>query len=460
MDLILKNKIPAEQMTALAEISSVFKNAGYQSFVVGGSVRDLILGFEVSDYDFATDARPEQVISLFKKTVPTGIKHGTVTVLLNGLTFEVTTFRADGKYIDGRRPERVSFSKTLAEDVKRRDFTINGLAYDVLQGKVLDLVNGLDDISAGIIRTIGDPVDRFSEDGLRPYRACRFAARLKFSIEDETLAAITKTLDIAKLVSAERIRDELLKLLEADVPSDGFDCMRRSGLLDIVLPELASTYDMEQNKYHLHDIYHHCVYSCDAAPKQDPIMRLSALLHDIGKSPSRRLSDSGEFTFYNHEVIGSKTAKKIMKRLKFSNEQIERVANLVSNHMFHYTDEWTDGAVRRFMRKVGMDNLSDLFTLRIADRVGNGARSGLPAPITILKERIQKVIDEENAITVKDLKINGHDIMNAFDIKPGPAIGIILNELLELVLDDPAANEFENLMTHAKRIFKEKIIDL
>ena len=255
------------------------------------------------------------------------------------------------------------------------------------------------------------------------------------------------------MVSMERVRDELIKLLEADVPSIGFERMRESGLMGLFLPELAAGYGLVQNKYHLYDIYYHSIYSCDAAPKNDPVLRLASLLHDLGKVPTRRPAEGGEYTFYNHEVIGARIARRVMKRLKFSNEEIERVTNMVVNHMFHYTDEWTDGAVRRFMRKVGVENLKDILEIRMADRRGNGMRDGIPQPIRELLRRIDRVIEAENAITVRDLDIDGHVVMEEFDVKPGPIIGHILNELLELVLDDPEMNTRPGLLEKARAIY-------
>jgi len=445
----MKLAIPEEIRNTLLGIINKLNGNSSECFIVGGSVRDLILGRDVYDYDLATDATPDVVMKLFSRALPTGIKHGTVTVIHNQRAFEVTTYRADGKYIDGRHPDNVTFSSTLKDDVKRRDFTINGLAYDLVNEKVIDYVDGIADIRKGVIRTIGDPMDRFGEDGLRPFRACRFAAKLNFLINDGTFNAISQTLDVSKRVSVERIRDELVKMLEAEMPSVGLEYMRKSGLLGIVLPELQECYGVMQNKYHIFDVYHHSVYSCDSAPRDDLILRISALLHDIGKVPVRREGSDGEYTFYNHEVVGAKMTRKLMKRLKFSNDQIDRVNNLILNHMFHYTDDWTDGAVRRFMRKVGLENLQDLFRLRLADRKGNGARNGLPAPIEKLKKRINKVIEEENAITVKDLDINGRIIMDEFGLKPGPVIGRILNHLLEMVLDNPDINKRDFLIIKA-----------
>jgi tRNA nucleotidyltransferase (CCA-adding enzyme) len=444
--------LPDDVRETIQAIIKRFRDRGYECYLIGGSVRDLLLGNDIYDYDFATDATPEEIMKLFRKTIPTGIKHGTVSVIMDDRQFEITTYRADGTYIDGRHPDTVSFSKDLRIDVERRDFTINGLVYDPTSGELLDYVGGLNDLDNRIIRTIGDPVKRFTEDGLRPVRACRFAARLNFTIDEGTFSAIPGTLDIVKKVSRERIRDELMKLLEADKPSVGIEYLRLSGLLPLFLPELADCYEVTQNRYHIFDVYYHSIYSCDAAPKQEPMIRLAALLHDIGKIPTRQPGEDGDFTFYNHEVVGAKMTKRVMKRLKFSNEQIEIVNNLILNHMFHYTDEWTDGAVRRFIRKVGLDRIENLFMLRMADRKGNGARKGLPAPIERLKKRIDHVIEQENAFTVRDLDINGTVIMDEFGLKPGPIIGTILNELLEKVLDDPELNTRITLLGLAREI--------
>jgi len=450
----IKNlNIPERIRKPLKEFTGTFEKSGFDCYLVGGCVRDILLGHDTYDYDFATNARPEQVMKLFRRVAPTGIKHGTVTVLFSGMEFEVTTYRSDGKYLDGRRPESISFSDTLQEDVLRRDFTINGLAYDMKRDEIIDLVGGMDDLDRGIIRTIGSPLDRFGEDGLRTYRACRFSAKLGFEIEVSTFNAISETLDVAEKVSAERIREELMKLLAADTPSKGFEYMRRSGLLKLALPELDACYEVEQNRFHAYDIYYHSLYSCDAAPKEKPLVRLAALLHDIGKVSTRKQAEDSEYTFYNHEVIGARMVRKLMKRLKFSNTEMEIVNNLVINHMFHYTDDWSDGAVRRFMRKVGVENIPDLFELREADRIGNGTRTGLPEPIKKLQERIDAVIEAENAITVRDLKINGNIIMDKFDLKPGPLIGRILHDLLEMVLDEPEMNREDILVEKADEIF-------
>lgn len=445
-------RLPEDIRDTIISIVKTFRDKGYECYLIGGSVRDLVLGREVYDYDFATDARPEEITKLFRRTVPTGIRHGTVSILLKERQFEVTTYRADGTYIDGRRPESVSFSKELRVDVERRDFTINGLVFDPVAGQVIDHVGGVADLREGRIRTIGDPIMRFSEDGLRPVRACRFAAKLEFTIDPATLEAMKQTLHVVKMVSPERIRDEVMKILDAEKPSIGFEYLRESGILDIILPELAQCHGVTQNRYHIYDIYYHSIYSCDGAPREHPLIRLAALLHDIGKLPTRQPGSDGDYTFYNHEVVGAKISRRIMKRLKFSNEQIETVLNLILNHMFHYTNEWTDGAVRRFIRKVGVDNIRDLFILRMADRKGNGARRGLPAPIERLRKRIDHVIEQDNAFSVRDLDINGNILMEELDLVPGPIIGRILNELLESVLDDPSLNTRETLLSMSRAI--------
>jgi tRNA nucleotidyltransferase (CCA-adding enzyme) len=447
-------KIPADVCRTILKIIKKFHDNGFECYLVGGSVRDLVLGNKVYDYDFATSASPEETVKLFRKTIPTGMKHGTVSVLMDDHQFEITTYRSDGAYIDGRHPDSVSFSSELRVDVERRDFTINGLALDPENGDIIDYVGGLNDMKDKIIRTIGDPIKRFTEDGLRPIRACRFAARLNFEIEKKTFSAIPETLDIVKKVSKERVRDELIKILESEKPSIGLEYLRTSRLMDVILPELSECHGISQNKYHIHDIYYHSIYSCDAAPRENIPIRLAALFHDIGKVSTKQPNTTGDFTFYNHEILGVKITKRIMKRLKFSNDQIETVANLILNHMFHYTDEWTDGAVRRFIRKVGMDNINDLFMLRMADRKGNGARKGLPQPIERLKKRIDHVIEAENAFSVRDLDINGNVIMEELKLKPGPIIGIILNELLELVLDNPEINERGKLISQSHEILE------
>ncbi len=432
---------------------------GYQTWIVGGSIRDLLIGKTAYDYDIATDATPEKVMATVKRVIPTGIKHGTVTVLTEKNPVEVTTFRNDGKYSDGRRPDSVRYASTIQEDLSRRDFTINGIAYNPITGELVDPYGGREDLKAKMIRTIGNPIERFSEDGLRPYRACRFAAQLGFLIEKNTFEAISKTLDITSSVSVERIREEFLKIILSEKPSTGIELLRESGLLKLFLPELLEGLEVKQNKYHRYDIYYHNLYSCDAAVANYQI-RIASLFHDIGKFHAKReIEERGrgkKSVFYNHEIIGAAITRKILKRLKFSNNDIKLITHLIRNHMFHYTNQWSDGAVRRFIRKVGLENLESLFELRKADRIGNGLKQGESNSVKRLKDRIKKVIEDENAITVKDLSVNGHDIMEEFNLKPGPIIGKVLNTLLEEILDDPTKNTRETLISIAREVLAKE----
>lgn len=431
-------------------IIRTLKKNGYKAYVVGGSIRDMLLNIPVYDWDITTDAPPKKVVSLFKKAIPTGIKYGTVTVVLYDGDFEVTTFRKDESYTDGRRPDKVKFTKDINEDLSRRDFTINAMAMDPEDGKVIDPFNGQEDIKKKLIRAVGDPLQRFSEDGLRVLRACRFAAKLGFEIEERTFEAISKTLKVFKKVSPERIHDELFKMMSAAKPSAGFEYMRKSGILKLILPELAACIGVSQpENYHAHDVYYHSIYSCDNAPKELPTVRIAALLHDISKPACKK-----EETFYNHEIVGMETAKKIMKRLKFSNDDIKEISNLIRHHMFNYTPEWSDSAVRRFTRNVGTDSIEDLFILRIADV--KAMKKDLDySYLKELKRRIKRIIDEQNALRVTDLRVNGRDIMKKLKIKEGPVVGEILRFLLEKVLDEPALNSRKKLLEIARNRFKE-----
>jgi tRNA nucleotidyltransferase (CCA-adding enzyme) len=452
-------KIPGEKIPKeVRGAAKTLKSGGFQAWVVGGSVRDLLIGRPVTDYDVATDARPEQVMGVFRKTVPTGVKHGTVTVLARSMNVEVTTFRTDGKYSDARRPDEVSFARTIEEDLSRRDFTINGIAYDPLTDRMVDPFGGREDIARRTIRTIGDPRDRFHEDGLRPFRACRLASQLGFVIEAETFRAISECLGRAAEVSAERVRDELVKIIQSEKPSVGIELLRECGLLELCVPELLTGFDVRQNKYHKYDIYYHNIFSCDAASPADYRLRLASLFHDIGKSYARKEvgedKDRTKSVFYNHEIIGAAVTRKVLQRLKFSNADVKAVTHLIRNHMFHYTSQWTDGAVRRFMRKVGLENIDSLFELRRADRIGNGLKRGESGSVGNLRNRINKVIEAENAITVKDLAVDGNDIMSELKLQPGPVVGRILRELLERILDDPSENTRETLLAVAREVLE------
>jgi len=405
---------------------------------------------------------PETVIDLFGKTFakPTGLKHGTVTVVTDAKPprhVEVTTFRGEGAYLDGRRPSSVTYVKSLSDDLGRRDFTMNAVAYDPIADVVTDLFDGRGDLSRGLIRAVGDPVTRFREDGLRPMRAVRQAAQLVFDIDGPTKAAIEPTLDVFRKVSAERIRDELLKMLASPQPSRGLQLMRETGLLGEVIPELLEGVDCTQNRYHKHDVFDHTLHVVDQT-EGDPIRRLGALLHDVGKPRARQPREGapGEFSFFQHEYVGADMADAICRRLKLANAERERVVGIVKNHMFFYSREWTDGTVRRFVRRVGgHEALDDLFALRAGDVVGRGFGEDPETELGELRERVASVAAEDAALKVTDLAIGGADVMRILGIPPSREIGEILEKLLERVIDDPSLNTPEALEPLVLEIAKE-----
>lgn len=441
----------------IIKFASVFLKNNFQIYLVGGAVRDQLLGFDCQDYDFATNAEPAEVMSIFPHVVPVGIDHGTVMVLFDDDEYEVTTFRTESTYADNRRPDSVKFVKSIEEDLKRRDLTINAFAYDLADKKLLDLFNGKDDLKKGIIRAIGIADERFKEDALRMLRACRIASKLKFKIETNTFDAIKRNASLISNISPERIRDELIKIMSSERPSVGIEFMRTSGLLELILPELLEGYKFDQNEYHKYDVYYHNLYSCDAGPKDDYIVRIALLFHDIAKPRTANPKESSDSnTFYNHEVLGSKMAYGILKRLKFPKEVMKKVAHLIRHHMFYYTDEWTNGAVRRFIRNVGIENIPSLFKLRNADREGNGLKVGIPKAFLDFQDRIELILQQDNALKVTDLEITGNDIINQLKIKPGPIIGEILDFLLENVLDNPEYNNNEKLLELTEEYYNKK----
>jgi len=434
----------------LREFAEVFSAAGFACYFVGGAVRDSLLGKPVSDWDAATDAKPEQVRRLFKSVIPTGIQHGTVTVRWRGASIETTTYRVDGEYKDGRRPESVRFTSDLVEDLSRRDFTINGMAVDPRSGDVVDPHGGLADLEIGLIRAIGDPMARFTEDGLRPLRAVRFAARFGFAIDPATLAAIPATLERFRLVSAERIREEFSKILVSDRAGEGVLRLEETGLLAEFLPELASCKGVEQGGPHRYDVFRHLVAACDAAPA-DIVLRLSALLHDIGKPAKRAEGECGALTFYGHDMESARMVEAALRRLKYPNAVVDDVVLLVRHHMFDYSEEWTDAAVRRFVSRVGLEFVKPLAVLRLADTSGMGHGPADPRSVLPLIERVEALRAKDQAFGIKDLAIGGHELAGIGWPK-GPMMGKVLSELLEAVLDDPDLNTKERLLDIAGRL--------
>jgi len=437
--------------------SSFFVRAGYQCYLVGGAVRDMLMGGKVQDFDIATDALPREVTDIFPRVIPTGIKHGTVTVLFKGTRFEVTTFRIDREYRDGRRPETVAFSPSIEEDLKRRDFTINAMAYDLQEHRLLDPHGGRKDLKAGIIRAIGDPLQRFQEDGLRPVRACRFAAQLGFTIEGYTFACIPRSLDTVKQVSAERFRDELIRILEAPAPSIGFNLLNDCGILRLFMPELIACQEVGQGDLHRYDLYHHLLYACDAAPQDNLVVRLAALLHDLGKPRTMTRTPEGALHFHGHEELSARLAEKILRRLRFPNQVVKRVSHLAAQHMFHYEERWSDAAVRRFVARIGVENIPDILCLRRADQLAMVGEHFVSTSLIALEKRIEEVLAKDRILSLKDLAVNGDDLIAELGIPRGPKIGIVLRALLESVLEDPQQNERERLLKMAERFYEARL---
>lgn len=454
----------------LKKMNEIFVQHGYKAYLVGGAVRDMLMGKEPHDWDVTTDATPEQVMSIFRKVIPTGIAHGTVTVHFMKNEIEVTTFRTESDYSDGRHPDKVEYTGNIEEDLSRRDFTINAIASYLGDGTITDPFHGRDDIKRKVIRTVGNPLERFSEDGLRPVRAVRFSAQLGFEIERETLKAISEPEILKKTsgISLERFRDELLKLMKAEKPSAGLKLMEDSGILDIFIPEFKKCRGCIQGDfrgYHQFDVLDHLFYACDGAPASKQNVRLAALFHDIGKPDVKRViptPQGDQFTFYNHEAKSQQITKEILFRLKFSNAEIANICHLVVNHMFNYTQDWTDAAVRRFLAKIQAENLEDLYDLRLADIYGmnnapvRGQDSRTIALLNELKDRISKETEKNSVLSLKQLAVNGKDLMKN-GISAGKDLGFVLNQLLETVLEDPSQNEKEQLIKIALNIYKKRI---
>jgi tRNA nucleotidyltransferase (CCA-adding enzyme) len=423
-----------------------FERGGFRAWVVGGSLRDLLLERAPKDWDLATSATPQEMMRLFPRVIPTGVEHGTVTVLWRSHPYEVTTLRGEGAYTDSRRPDRVHFITDIEQDLARRDFTVNALAFDPIGARLIDPFRGIEDMRARILRTVGRPEDRFGEDGLRVLRAARFAATLEFELEPQTRAAIGTSLNAFRRVSPERVRDEWLRTLAAREPSRGFEVMRETGILSVTSPELMEQVGCAQNKFHAYDVWGHSLACMDACA-HGPVHRLAGLLHDLGKPRTRALSEkTKDYTFYNHEGVGARMADDWLKRYRFSNDERERVVHLVQHHLVCYTSEWSDAAVRRFVRRVGLDRVPDLLALARADALAKGreVRDELAA-LAELEQRIAQV-KEGAAFGTRELAIDGKDVMERLGIPPGRAVGTVLEELLQRVLDRPELNEREALL--------------
>ena len=444
---------PAQVPEPILEIMRRLRGAGHRAYLVGGAVRELLRGVSIQDWDVGTSATPDEILKLYPAAITTGARFGTITIPTGAGHCEVTTFRIESGYEDARRPGQVTFVRELEEDLKRRDFTVNAIAWDPLAGRVVDPLGGVADLEVGVLRAVGDPLERFREDGLRPVRAARFAATLGFDLEERTAAALGEARTEVSRVAGERVQDEVVKMLRARQPSRGFEVLRHAGLLDVWLPELQECVAVPQNRYHAYDVYYHTIYTCDAAPAEKSVVRLAALFHDVGKPRTRVDRGDGEATFYNHQFVSAHMAEEAMNRLRFGKDMIGAVTHLVREHMFDYRPEWSDAAVRRFMRTVGVDRIADLFDLRIADNVGNGLKVGFPHSLAELHARVERILEAQEALTVRDLTVDGTDVMRELGMKPGPRVGRILDQLLEEVLEDPSLNVRERLLTRIRTGF-------
>jgi tRNA nucleotidyltransferase (CCA-adding enzyme) len=435
-----------EWPTALLAALARLRGDSHQAYLVGGTVRDVLLERKSDPaWDVATDRTPDEVTRLFARVEPIGIQHGTVLVLEEGLAMECTTFRREGGYPDARHPESVTFTRDPLADLARRDLTVNALAFDPDRGVLLDPFGGARDLERGMLRAVGDPLERFREDALRPLRTARFAATLAMTLESGTRAALGATRDRARQVALERVRDELMKLLAAPRPSVGLELLREAGLLALWMPELAACHGVPQNRFHAHDVYDHSLATCDAAPADKPIVRWAALLHDIGK-PGTRVEREGEGTFYDHESVGAELAERMLLRLRFPGTMREAIVHLIRQHMFDYRSEWSDAALRRWLRRVGIDAVADVFDLRIADVIGNGLQPPFTVTLEAMRQRIERLIAEAGALSVTALEVNGHDVMRVLGVPPGPRVRAALEALLEEVLDRPDRNTREQLL--------------
>lgn len=434
-----------------------FKDKGFEIYVVGGAVRDMIMGRIVYDWDLTTNASPEKILKILDDAFYDN-KYGTVGFKAKDLDrpIEITTYRTEMGYSDNRRPDVIKWGDSLDEDLKRRDFTINAIAFD---GKeIIDPYYGQRDIEKKILRAVGDPNERFREDALRMMRAVRIAGELNFDIEEETLNAIQQNASLINNISKERIRDEFIKILKSENPYNGVVHLKNTNIMQEILPELYKCFGVEQkspNRHHIYDVGTHLLMSLKECRSKDPITRFATLIHDIGKPQTYKKLDTGVITFYNHEMVSTKIATNIADRLKLSNKDKDKLVRLVRYHQFTVGEDQTDSAVRRFIRNVGIENIEDMFYLRTADRLGSGAKE-TSWRFEDFKKRITEV--QKQPFSIKDLKVNGNDIMNLLNLTPGPRVGFVLEKLFKEVDENGLDNNKDVLLEKAKEInIEEKI---
>lgn len=468
--MLMDLKIPKEIIFAIKTL----KKTGFEAYLVGGCVRDLLERKKPNDWDIATNATPKEIQKIFKKSFYDN-KFLTVKVITNSKDptlkeIEITTFRSEASYTDHRHPDKVKPAKTIEEDLSRRDFTVNAMAMelnlklDIVSGfefrisdfNIIDPFGGQRDLENKIIRAVGDPKERFSEDALRLLRAVRFATTLGegWKIEEKTKKAIKENAHLIQKISKERIKEELEKIIMSPLAYEGFLLLHKTGLLKYIIPELEMGVGVSQNRHHIYTIFEHSLLSLKYAAKYNYNLevRLAALLHDIAKPQTKR-GEGPDATFYNHDIVGAKIARNILYRLRFPKKVIEKVELLVKNHMFFYDPEVvTEYSVRKLLRKVGKENIKDLLCLRIADRKGSGVPKAKPYRLRHLEYMIEKV--SRDPISVQMLKVNGNDVMKILNIQPGPRVGLILNALLAEVLENPKKNNKNYLLERIKEVGK------
>lgn len=451
----------------IEKILEVIEKAKFEAYLVGGCTRDLLMGNKPKDWDITTNASPEEITSLFEKSFYDN-SYGTVTVINEETTdptlkeVQITPYRIEGKYSDQRHPDTVLFSKDINDDLSRRDFTINAIAYNPSKGHFIDNFKGQEDIKDKVIRSVGKPEDRFEEDALRLLRAVRLATQLKFSIEGETEKALINKANLIQSVAVERIREEIVKIVMSDEPMNGFILLEKTDLLEFILPEFREGIGIEQNEAHSYHVWEHTLRTMQhSANKKWPLhVRLGALFHDIGKPKTRQWSkEKNNWTFYGHDVVGARMAKKAMERLKFSREMVELVTKLVRYHLFFSdVDKITMSAVRRVIQSMGKEHIWDLMKVRACDRIGTGRPKEAPYRLRKYESMIEEAM--EDPITVGMLKVNGGDLIKELEMSPGPKIGYILHALLEEVLDNPEKNNKEYLLEKSKELNSLKEGDL
>jgi len=448
-------KLPEFVLLLIQKLTS----AGFEIYIVGGAVRDSLMDREVKDWDFTTSATPNQILAVFPDAFYNN-KFGTVSVVdKNKKAYEITTFRREIGYSDKRHPDKVVWGQTLEEDLGRRDFTINAIALKPEKVSTLllfrsftliDPFDGQTDLKAKLIRAVGDPQKRFSEDALRMIRAIRIATEIGFTIEEETFRAIKNNTSLINKIAKERVRDELWRILGTNFPADGFNLLLSSGLLAEIMPELTRGYGLAQARHHIYDVWTHSLLSLKNCPSSDPLVRLATLIHDIGK-PVVAKGEGEQRTFYNHEMVSASIARNIAQRLHLSKKQREKLIILVRWHQFTCDERQTDSAIRRFIRNVGKENLKDMLALRVGDRLGGGAKE-TSWRLEKFKKRLIEV--QKQPFSVTDLKVNGNDVMKILGIPSGPKVGQILNQLFAEVETNKTKNKREPLLKRIKEINK------